>query len=137
LRRNHGNLAGLQVDWSLQLQLNERIPNTNTSKTPHQNRPSPNDTRNGHFPAVSPHRLATASRILNTTRTQSSILVTMAQGESERVRDAQKLAKSDPRKAEQIYQEIISKPPSVTSDAAIREYELALISLGELYRDQK
>ncbi|KAK4237631.1 PCI domain-containing protein [Achaetomium macrosporum] len=61
----------------------------------------------------------------------------MAQGESERVREAQKLAKSDPRKAEQIYKEIISKPPSVTSDAAIREYESALVSLGELYRDQK
>jgi 26S proteasome regulatory subunit N6 len=61
----------------------------------------------------------------------------MVQGDSERVREAQKLAKSDPRKAEEIYKEIISKPPSVTSDAAIREYEVALISLGELYRDQK
>jgi 26S proteasome regulatory subunit N6 len=61
----------------------------------------------------------------------------MVQGDSERVREAQKLAKSDPRKAEEIYKDIISKPPSVTSDAAIREYEVALISLGELYRDQK
>ncbi|GAB1313134.1 26S proteasome regulatory subunit rpn6 [Madurella fahalii] len=61
----------------------------------------------------------------------------MAQGDSERVREAQKLAKSDPRRAEEMYKEIISKPPSVTSDAAIREYETALISLGELYRDQK
>ncbi|KAK3946334.1 hypothetical protein QBC46DRAFT_301617 [Diplogelasinospora grovesii] len=61
----------------------------------------------------------------------------MAQGESERVREAQKLTKTDPRKAEEIYQEIISKAPSVTSDAAIREHELALISLGELYRDEK
>ncbi|KAK0634598.1 hypothetical protein B0T17DRAFT_548764 [Bombardia bombarda] len=61
----------------------------------------------------------------------------MAQGESERVRDAQKLAAADPRKAEEIYKEILSKPPSVTSDAAIREYETALISLGELYRDEK
>ena len=61
----------------------------------------------------------------------------MAQGESERVREAQKLAKSDPVKAEGIYKEIISKAPSVTSDAAIKEYEAALISLGELYRDQK
>ncbi|KAL2017788.1 hypothetical protein VTK56DRAFT_1651 [Thermocarpiscus australiensis] len=61
----------------------------------------------------------------------------MAQGDSERVLEAQKLAKSDPRKAEEIYKEIISKPPSVTSDAAVREYETALISLGELYRDQK
>lgn len=61
----------------------------------------------------------------------------MAQGESERVREAQKLAASDPRKTEEIYKDIISKAPSVTSEAAIREYETALISLGELYRDQK
>lgn len=61
----------------------------------------------------------------------------MAQSDSERLREAQKLAKADPAKAEEIYKEIISKAPSVTSDAAIREYESALISLGELYRDQK
>ena len=61
----------------------------------------------------------------------------MAQGESERVREAQKLAASNPRKAEEMYKEIISHPPSVTSDAAVREYETALIALGELYRDEK
>ncbi len=61
----------------------------------------------------------------------------MAQGDTERVREAQKLAKSDPSKAAAIYKEIVSKPPSVTSDSAVREYEVALISLGELYRDQK
>ncbi|KAI5462287.1 hypothetical protein BGZ63DRAFT_354752 [Mariannaea sp. PMI_226] len=61
----------------------------------------------------------------------------MAAGESARVQEAQKLAKSDPQKAETIYREIISKAPSATSDAATREYETALISLGELYRDQK
>jgi len=61
----------------------------------------------------------------------------MAQGESERVQEAQKLAKTDPRKAEALYKDIISKPPSVTSEAAIKEYETALISLGELYRDEK
>lgn len=60
----------------------------------------------------------------------------MAQGDSERVREAQKVASSDPKKAEQIYKDIVSKPPSLT-DAAVREYETALISLGELYRDQK
>ncbi|KAI1102329.1 PCI-domain-containing protein [Jackrogersella minutella] len=53
------------------------------------------------------------------------------------VKEAQSLASTDPRKAETIYKEIISKPPSVTSDAAIKEYEAALISLGELYRDEK
>ncbi|KAL2265536.1 hypothetical protein VTJ83DRAFT_6636 [Remersonia thermophila] len=61
----------------------------------------------------------------------------MAQGDSERVIEAQKLAKTDPRKAEEIFKDIISTAPSVTSEAAIREYESALISLGELYRDQK
>ncbi|KAF5716989.1 26S proteasome regulatory subunit N6 [Fusarium mundagurra] len=61
----------------------------------------------------------------------------MAAAESARVQEAQKLAKSDPRKAEAIYKDIISKAPSTASDAATREYETALISLGELYRDEK
>ncbi|KAI1019576.1 hypothetical protein LB505_000426 [Fusarium chuoi] len=61
----------------------------------------------------------------------------MAAAESARVQEAQKLAKSDPRKAEAIYKDIISKAPSTTSDAATREYETALVSLGELYRDEK
>lgn len=53
------------------------------------------------------------------------------------VKEAQTLATTDPRKAEAIYKDIISKPPSVTSDAAIKEYETALLSLGALYRDEK
>jgi hypothetical protein len=53
------------------------------------------------------------------------------------VKEAQALATTDPRKAEAIYKDIISKPPSVTSDAAIKEYETALLSLGGLYRDEK
>lgn len=53
------------------------------------------------------------------------------------MREAQKVAPTDPKKSEQIYKDIISKPPAVTSEAAIREYEVALISLGELYRDQQ
>ena len=63
----------------------------------------------------------------------------MAQGESSssRVQEAKKLHKTDPHKAEQTYKSIIAKKPSVTSDAAVREYETALVSLGELYRDQK
>ena len=74
---------------------------------------------------------------IHTTAGKSTSPATMAQGDSERVREAQKLAKSDPQKAEQMYKEIISTPPSVTSEAAIKEYETALIGLGELYRDQK
>lgn len=61
----------------------------------------------------------------------------MAAGDSQRLREAQEAAKSNPKKAEELYKEIVSKPPSVTSDAAVKEYELALLSLGELYRDQK
>jgi 26S proteasome regulatory subunit N6 len=53
------------------------------------------------------------------------------------VKEAQTLASTDPRKAEAIYKDIISKPPSVNSDAAIKEYETALLSLGALYRDEK
>ncbi|KAH9907873.1 PCI-domain-containing protein [Xylariomycetidae sp. FL2044] len=53
------------------------------------------------------------------------------------VKEAKLLAGSDPRKAEAIYKDIIANPPSATSDAAVKEYESALISLGELYRDEK
>jgi 26S proteasome regulatory subunit N6 len=61
----------------------------------------------------------------------------MAPADSAKIQEAQKLAKTNPRKAEAQYKEIISKPPSATSDAAVREYETALVSLGELYRDEK
>ncbi|CAK7272025.1 26S proteasome regulatory subunit rpn6 [Sporothrix epigloea] len=61
----------------------------------------------------------------------------MAAADSERVQEAKKLAKTSPAKAEALYKEIIAKTPSVTSDAAVREYEVALVGLGELYRDQK
>ncbi|EPE29404.1 Winged helix DNA-binding protein [Glarea lozoyensis ATCC 20868] len=61
----------------------------------------------------------------------------MAPADSARIVEAKKLEKTEPKKAESQYNEIISKPPSVTSDAAVREYETALVSLGELYRDQK
>lgn len=53
------------------------------------------------------------------------------------VQETQALESTDPQKAESIYKEIISKPPSVTSDAAIKEYETALLRLGGLYRDAK
>jgi 26S proteasome regulatory subunit N6 len=61
----------------------------------------------------------------------------MAPADSARIQEAKKLVKTNPREAEAQYKEIISKPPSVTSDAAVREYETALVGLGELYRDQK
>jgi 26S proteasome regulatory subunit N6 len=61
----------------------------------------------------------------------------MAPADSARIQEAKKLSKTDPRKAEATYKEIVSKPPSANSDTAIREYETALVSLGELYRDEK
>lgn len=62
---------------------------------------------------------------------------TMAASDSSRVQEAKKLAKTDPRKAEAAFKEITSKAPSTGNDAATREYEAALIGLGELYRDEK
>lgn len=56
---------------------------------------------------------------------------------SSRVQEAQELAKTNPRKAEAIYKEIVSQAPAATSDAATREYEQALLNLGELYKDEK
>ena len=55
---------------------------------------------------------------------------------SPRIEEAQKLSKTDPSKAEAIYQDILSKGPG-SGEAALREYETALMSLGELYRDTK
>lgn len=50
--------------------------------------------------------------------------------------EAQKLSKTDLPHAEAIYKDILSKGPG-SSEAALREYETALMSLGELYRDSK
>jgi 26S proteasome regulatory subunit N6 len=61
----------------------------------------------------------------------------MAQVVSERVREAPKTAKEPLSSNEEKYKAIISKPPSLTSDASVREYETALLKLGELYRDQR
>ena len=56
--------------------------------------------------------------------------------DSGRIAEAQKLSKSDPSKAEAIYKDILSKGPG-SGEAALRDYETALMSLGELYRDTK
>ena len=62
----------------------------------------------------------------------------MAQGPSnaERVEEAKKLGKTDPAKAEKAYTEVLSQGPG-QSDASLRDYENALMGLGELYRDHK
>ncbi|EMC95651.1 hypothetical protein BAUCODRAFT_34412 [Baudoinia panamericana UAMH 10762] len=61
----------------------------------------------------------------------------MAQDEGmKRIEEAKQLSKDQPAKAEQIYKDILSKPPG-TNDKAVREFESALMGLGELYRDHK
>ena len=53
-----------------------------------------------------------------------------------RIEEAKKLSKDQPAKAEPIYKDILSKPPG-SNDRAVRDFESALIGLGELYRDHK
>ena len=55
---------------------------------------------------------------------------------SAKIEEARKAAKQDPLAAEAIYKGILSKKPG-TTDSALREYEAALMGLGESYRDQK
>ncbi|KAL8811504.1 MAG: hypothetical protein Q9223_007518 [Gallowayella weberi] len=56
--------------------------------------------------------------------------------DTKRITEAQKLAESEPFKAEEIYKDILAKGPG-SGEAALKEYETALMGLGELYRDQK
>jgi 26S proteasome regulatory subunit N6 len=42
----------------------------------------------------------------------------------------------DAGKSEKIYKDVLSKPPG-SNDRAVRDFENALVALGELYRDQK
>ncbi|KAL4780919.1 hypothetical protein BJX76DRAFT_350547 [Aspergillus varians] len=53
-----------------------------------------------------------------------------------RIEEARALAKKDASKAEPIYKEILAKGPG-SSERSSRDYENALIALGELYRDEK
>lgn len=63
----------------------------------------------------------------------------MAVTESDRIQEAKKIASTDPNKATQIYKNVITDntKTAVINDAQSREFEAALLSLGELYRDQK
>ena len=55
---------------------------------------------------------------------------------SQRIDEAKTLSKDEPAKAEKIYQDILSKPPG-SNDKAVRDFENALMGLGELYRDHQ
>lgn len=52
------------------------------------------------------------------------------------VEEAKKASKSDPAKAEKLYKEVLGKPPGA-SEAALRDYENALVGLGELYSSHR
>ncbi|KAL0257748.1 26S proteasome regulatory subunit rpn6 [Diplodia seriata] len=56
--------------------------------------------------------------------------------DAKRIEEAQKLAKTDPAKAEQTLRDVLSQNPG-SNDAAIKNFENALVSLGELYRDHR
>lgn len=53
-----------------------------------------------------------------------------------KVDEAKSLAKSDPKKAESLYKDVLAKSPG-SNQAALQDYENALVGLGELYRDSK
>ena len=53
-----------------------------------------------------------------------------------KVKEANKLAKSEPAKAENLYKEVLVRSPG-SNQAALQDYENALVGLGELYRDTK
>ena len=56
--------------------------------------------------------------------------------DSAKIEEAKRLGKTDPSKAEAIYKEILSKKPAA-NEGALREYESALMGLGESYRDTR
>ena len=60
----------------------------------------------------------------------------MAQGTTARIEEARKTAKNEPAKAEKLYKDVLSEGPG-TTDASVKNYELAFTGLGALYRDQK
>lgn len=55
---------------------------------------------------------------------------------SARIEEAQKIRKDDPSKAEAIYKEILSQKPG-GNEAALREYESALMGLGQIYQETR
>ncbi|KAF1985464.1 PCI-domain-containing protein [Aulographum hederae CBS 113979] len=56
--------------------------------------------------------------------------------DAKRIEEAQKLSTTDAKQAETIYKEVLKKNPG-SNESAIKNFESALMGLGELYRDQK
>lgn len=59
-----------------------------------------------------------------------------AEDTARRLEEAKKLAKEQPAKAEQHYKAILSEAPG-SNDKAVRQFEEALMGLGELLRDHR
>ena len=55
---------------------------------------------------------------------------------AQRIEEARALAKKDGSKAAAIYKDILAQGPGSTESSS-RDYENALVGLGELYRDEK
>jgi hypothetical protein len=53
-----------------------------------------------------------------------------------RIAEAKEISQKNPAKAETIYKDVLSKAPG-SNEAALRDYENALLRLGELYRDNR
>lgn len=59
-----------------------------------------------------------------------------AADDSKRLAEVKKNVKGKPGDAEKVYKEILTQSRG-TSDAAMKNLEVALLGLGELYRDQR
>ena len=55
---------------------------------------------------------------------------------AKRIAEAQETAKTDTSKAEAIYKDVLAEGPG-SGEVALRDYEGALMGLGEIYRDTK
>ena len=52
------------------------------------------------------------------------------------IEEAKKVSKTEPAEAEKLYKEVLAKPPG-SNEAASKDYENALLGLGDLYRMHK
>lgn len=92
------------------------------------------DCLNIHFHPFTAPRHTFDSPLTSSPISRQNIMA--AEDNSKRMEEAKKLSKDQPQKAEQIYKGILSKEPG-SNDKAAREFESALMGLGELYRDHK
>src|SRR5690606_3376126 len=87
-------------------------------------------------PAPIRHNPSTCPRTYPYTRARPHLPTMAAADTGKRIAEAQKLAKAQPSKAEQVYKEVLSTNPG-SNEAAIKNWESAPVGLGELFRDQR